>query len=177
MYNLLEYSHNYLMTSESLFNYYRDKIDEVDNNASDGKSFEYKTKIEGKIPETLSQSGFSGDVDQPPQPPVPSVNVEVALPLKYRSNFTRSFDLTLINFEVELDLLWKKDCLLIGYYNSITDVDFKIISCKFYVIVVTLCINDNIKFLEHLKQGFRRTIYWNKYRSEITTQSKNNNLD
>ena len=177
MYNLLEYSHNYLMTSGSLFNYYRDKIDEVDNNASDGKSFDYKTKMEGKIPETLSQSGFSGDADQPPQPPVPSVNVEVALPLKYLSNFTRSFDLTLINFEVELDLLWKKDCLSIGYYNSITVVDFKIISCKFYVTVVTLCINDNIKFLEHLKQGFRRTICWNKYRSEITTQSKNNNLD
>ena len=48
---------------------------------------------------------------------------------------------------------------------------------KFYVPVVTLSINDNIKFLENVKQGFRRIISWNKYRSEITTQSKNNNLD
>ena len=33
MYNLLEYSHNYSMTSGSLWNYYRDKIDDVDDNA------------------------------------------------------------------------------------------------------------------------------------------------
>ena len=32
-------------------------------------------------------------------------------------------------------------------------------------------------FLEHFKQGFTRTISWNKYRSEIRTKSKNNNLD
>ena len=38
-------------------------------------------------------------------------------------------------------------------------------------------INDNIKFLENIKQGFKRTVSWNKYRSEITTQPKNNNLD
>ena len=37
--------------------------------------------------------------------------------------------------------------------------------------------NDNIKFLENIKQGFKRTISWNKYRSKITTQPKNNNLD
>ena len=37
-----------------------------------------------------------------------------------------------------------------------------------------LSINDNIKFLENKEQGFERTIYWNKYRSEITTQPKNN---
>ena len=37
--------------------------------------------------------------------------------------------------------------------------------------------NDNIKFLENIKQGFKRTISWNKCRSEITTQPKNNNLD
>ena len=40
-----------------------------------------------------------------------------------------------------------------------------------------MSINDNIKFLENIKQGFKRTISWNKYRSEITTQTKNNYLD
>ena len=29
----------------------------------------------------------------------------------------------------------------------------------------------------NIKQGFKRTISWNKYRSEITIQPKNNNLD
>ena len=37
--NLLEFSQNYFITSGSLWNYYRDKIDDVDNNASDSKSF------------------------------------------------------------------------------------------------------------------------------------------
>ena len=40
-----------------------------------------------------------------------------------------------------------------------------------------MSINDNIKFSENIKHGFKRTISWNKYRSEITTQTKNNNLD
>ena len=51
MYNLLEYSQNYSMTSGSLWNYYRDKIDDVDDNASDGKSFEYKTKMKMEMKE------------------------------------------------------------------------------------------------------------------------------
>ena len=40
----------------------------------------------------------------------------------------------------------------------------------------SLSINDNIKFSENIKQAFKTTIYWNKYRFEITTQPKNNNL-
>ena len=34
-YNLLEYSQNHSMTSDSLWNYYRDEIDDVGDNASD----------------------------------------------------------------------------------------------------------------------------------------------
>ena len=48
---------------------------------------------------------------------------------------------------------------------------------KLYVPVVTLCIHDNIKFLEDMKQRFNKTLFWNKYRFEITTQPENNNLD
>ena len=57
-----------------------------------------------------------------------------------------------------------------------TSATFQINNAKIYVPVVTLSINHNIKFLENTKQGFKRTISWNKYRSEITTQPKNNNL-
>ena len=32
-------------------------------------------------------------------------------------------------------------------------------------------------FSEHFKQGFKRTLSWNKYKSEMTTQPNNNNLD
>ena len=38
MYNLLEHSQNYSMTSGSFWNYYRDEIDYVDDNTSDGDS-------------------------------------------------------------------------------------------------------------------------------------------
>ena len=50
-------------------------------------------------------------------------------------------------------------------------------STKICVPVVTLLINDTIKFLENIKQGFKRTTSCNKYRSEIITQTKNNNFD
>ena len=40
-----------------------------------------------------------------------------------------------------------------------------------------MSINNNIKFLEIIKQGFKRKIFGNKCRSEITAHPKNNNLD
>ena len=43
---------------------------------------------------------------------------------------------------------------------------------------LSLCLfNDNTKVLKNIKQGFKRTVFWNKNRSEITPQTKNNNLD
>ena len=40
-----------------------------------------------------------------------------------------------------------------------------------------MSINENIKFLENITPGFKRKIFWNKYRSKTATQSKSNNLD
>ena len=51
-----------------------------------------------------------------------------------------------------------------------------ITSTNIYVSVATLPINDNINFLENIKKGFNRTISKNKYRSEITTPTKHNDL-
>ena len=36
---------------------------------------------------------------------------------------------------------------------------------------------NDIKFLEKLKTGCKKTIKWNKFRSQMTIQSKNNNLN
>ena len=58
-----------------------------------------------------------------------------------------------------------------------TSATFQINNTKFYVLFVTFSINDNIKFLENVKQRFKRTISWNKYRSEITTQKTRNSFD
>ena len=83
----------------------------------------------------------------------------------------------MINYEIELDLSWARDCVLIKQNNNIASVNFAINSTKLYVPVLIFSINDNVKLLENIKQGFKRTIFWNKYRSEITTQPKNNSLD
>ena len=45
-----------------------------------------------------------------------------------------------------------------------------------YVPVVTLSAENNGKLLEQLKTGFKRNIKWNKYRSEMSNQNKNNNF-
>ena len=44
IYNLLEYGQNYSKTSGGLWNYYRDEIDDVNDNVSNGKLFKYKTQ-------------------------------------------------------------------------------------------------------------------------------------
>ena len=46
-----------------------------------------------------------------------------------------------------------------------------------YVPVVTLSKDDEIKLLTNLKSGFKREIKWNKYRSQISTEAANNNLN
>ena len=171
------------MISGNLWNYYRDEIDDVDDNASDGKSFKYKTKIVRKTPERSPwppPAPQNLDGTQPPrplQPAVPTLNVEVTIPLEYLRNFWRFLHLPLINCETELDLSWRKDYLLIEHHNNITGATIQLNNATLYVPVVTLSISNNIKLLENIKQEFKRTILWNKYRSEVTTQPKNNNLD
>ena len=49
-------------------------------------------------------------------------------------------------------------------------LEFKITGTKFYVPNVTLSKENDIKLLEQLKSGFKRTIKWNKYRSQMTIQ-------
>ena len=170
MYSLLEYSKNYRKSTGSLQNYYRD---EPSNPLSlNSESFKYKTIIVGKIPE---------DNDW-------LTNAEVVIPLKYLSNFWRALNIPLINCEVELILTWSKNCVLADMTTRNVEGDnpaivapsvatFKITDTKLYVPVVTLSKENDIKLLEQLKTGFKRTIKWNKYRSQITIQPQNNNLN
>ena len=60
--------------------------------------------------------------------------------------------------------------------TATTGATFQINNAKLYVPVVTLLIND-IKFLENTKQEVKRTIFWYKYRPDITAQTKSDNLD
>ena len=61
--------------------------------------------------------------------------------------------------------------------TSPTNAIFQITGTKLYVQVVTLSTENDKRLLEKLRTGFKRTIKWNKYRSEMTYQVKNNNLN
>ena len=107
-------------------------------------------------------------------------DVKVVVPLKHLSNFWRSLNIPLINCEVELILTWSKNCVLADMTvanNPPTGLEFQITDTKLYVPVVTLSKENDIKLLEQLKSEFKRTIKWNKYRSQMIIQPQNNNLN
>ena len=80
----------------------------------------------------------------------------------------------LINCEVNLELTWSRDCVIT---NSTGKGKFAITETKLYVPVVTLSTQDNVKLLQQLKSGFKRTINWNKYESNIKTFAQNRYLN
>ena len=61
--------------------------------------------------------------------------------------------------------------------NPPTGLEFQIKDTKLYVPVVTLSKENDTMLLENLKSGFKKTIKWNKYRSQMTIQNNNNNLN
>ena len=93
------------------------------------------------------------------------------VPLTYLSNNWRSLEMPLINCKVELSLKWIENCVLtsaaIGANANATGADsatFKITDAKLYVPIVTLSAEDNVKLSKLLGEGFKRSIYWNKYK-------------
>ena len=78
------------------------------------------------------------------------------------------------------NLTFKNNAPFINCISKINGVkidNIKITDTKLYVPVVTLSKENDTKLLEKLKTGFKRTIKWNKYRSQTTVQPKNNNLN
>ena len=67
----------------------------------------------------------------------------------------------LINCKVELSLRWYEHCILSSARNNAT---FTITDAKLYVPIVTLSAEDNAKLSKLLSEGFKRSIYWNKYK-------------
>ena len=56
-------------------------------------------------------------------------------------------------------------------------ITFQITDNKLYVPVATLSKENDIKLSDQLKLGFKRTIKWNKYTSQMTIQPQNNKLN
>ena len=191
MCNLLEYSKNYRKPIGSLYNYYRDELtnDGNDNNFDNrnvvnSEAFKYINKITGNT-YNVDAGGQGYDVNKNG-----TRKVELAIPLKYLGNFWRTLNIPLIGCEVFLELKWNKNCVITSLEqrqvdagppvvrnNAPTGATFSIIDCKLYVPVVTLSKDDEIKLLTNLKSGFQREIIWNKYRSQMTTEASNNNLN
>ena len=162
MYNLLEYSKNYRKTTGSLWNYYRDEPnggvkDGIDYSIMGSMSFDYKVNfIEGGV----KQNNLTKN------------DVKIVVPLKYLSNFWRSLNIPLMNCEVEFILNWFKICVLVRKATREANYDtdpvvrkidnpkngtFQITDTKLYVPAVTLSKENNTKFLEQLKSGFKRS--------------------
>ena len=80
----------------------------------------------------------------------------------------------LTNCEVNLILIWSKDCVIT---NSTGEGKFKTTETKLYVPVVTLSTQNNAKLLQQLKSGLKRTINWNKYESNTKTYANNRYLN
>ena len=186
-----------------MWNYYRDELcDDTNNNnnnnnnspnkdAINSESFKYKTSITGSTYNVDARitNKEGNQVNNPAHDANKSgkKEVEIAVPLKYLSNFWRTLDIRLINCEVSLILAWSKECVITSMERRLiknirrdaspTGAIFQITDTKLYVPVVTLSKENDIKLLEQLKTGFKRTIKWNKYRSEMTNQTKNNNLN
>ena len=93
----------------------------------------------------------------------------------------------LISCKVSLELKWNKTCVITSQQIGVnldggntvapTGATLAINDCKLYIPVVTLSKDDAIKLLTNLKSGFTREIEWNKYRSQMTTEAVNNNLN
>ena len=154
MYNIIEYSDNYAITSASLWQYFRD---EPDDNIEDFGSLKFKVKITGKTPNNNNEK-----------------DVEIMVPLKYLSNFWKTLEMPLINCEVNLILTWSSTCVITNSDGAGTSV---ITDTKLYVPVVTLSTQENTKFLQQLKSGFKRVINWNKYLSKRELLAQNPNLN
>ena len=77
------------------------------------------------------------------------------------SNFWRSLEIPLINCKVQLSLSWYPNCVLTSLAGA---SNFTITDAKLYVPVVTLSIEDNAKLTKLTREGFKRSVYWNKYK-------------
>ena len=110
----------------------------AENNLTD--SFNFKAKM-------IGQTGDDG-----------TKSVEIMVPVKYLSNIWRTLEMPLINCEINLNLIWSTNCVIVSTNVANQNATFEITDTKLYVPVVTLSTQDNSKRLQQLKSGFKRVI-------------------
>ena len=131
MYNLMEYSDNYSDTSESLWQFKRDESPvtaaENPDNVSTANSWSFKYKSSFSKPLRDADNGVFK-------------NVKIVVQLKYLSNFWRSSEMPLMNYKINLELNWSKNCVM----STIANTTFKILNTKSYVPIAILSSKDNV---------------------------------
>ena len=63
--------------------------------------------------------------------------------------------MSFINSEINLDLNWSKNCVIVATNVAAQAATFSITDTKLYVPAVTISVQDNAKLLEQLKSGFK----------------------
>ena len=105
-------------------------------NANKFKSFKYNTKLVGQ---NVAHSAPSNNVEI-------LKNAAISVPLKYRSNFWRSFEMVLMIYKLQWTKFWVLDAA--GANNadsSSNNILFTIKDTKLYVLGVTLSAKDDPK--------------------------------
>ena len=90
----------------------------------------------------------------------------------------------LINCKIHLELTWNNNCVMYGADTyaggdnaNNRETTFKITSTKLYVPIVTLSTKDSVNLTKQLNEGFKRSVYWNEYKSKIEIKEADvNNL-
>ena len=82
-----------------------------------------------------------------------------------------------INCEINLDLNWSKNCVILVAAVVSQGATFTKTDTKFYALLVTLSTENNVKLLEQLKSGFKIKIKRNKYQSNLLTERQNQYLN
>ena len=107
MYNLLEYSDNYVDSSGSLYKFKRDEssMNDAENSLNvtldNSTSFKYKASLLGKATDADGNDrSFK--------------NTKIVVPLKYLSIFFRSQEMPLINCKIHLERNWNNNCVTYG---------------------------------------------------------------
>ena len=96
------------------------------------------------------------------------------MPLKYLSNFWKTLKMLVIDCQIDLISIWSEGCITSSAAGA---AKLAITDAKLYVSIVTLSTEDNIKLLQQLESGFKRTISWNKYQPKLTEQPQHRYLN
>ena len=159
MYNLIEYSDNYSDSTASLYQFKRQEQPKTDAGLGDitiNNSSSFKYNPSNPLSHRLWR------------------NAQIIVPLKHISNFFRSLALVLINTKLYIELNWSKHSVM---YDAAGITTFQITKTELYIPVVTLKTADNTNLNKLLEKSFKKSVFWNEYKSKIQTitQAQNDN--